>query len=125
MTEYRWLTFEEIETFVNPTCRQRGWAELNLNDVQPTCRVLGAWEGVELVGFLCLQMFPVLGPAYADSAHRDGVISRQLADRMHEFLESVSCRGALTIAESSVSERLAVRHNMKRVEVPVYMWVGA
>lgn len=123
--EFRWLTVNEIEMFVNPVCRQRGWAELNLNESQPTCRVLGKWEGVELVAWLALQMFPVIGPAYADPTHRDGTVSRQLADHMHEFLESVACRGALTVCESVVAERLAERHGMTRVKEPVYSWVGA
>lgn len=122
--EYRWLTFEEIETFVNPVCKQQGWAELGLNEEQPTCRVLGAVEGVEIVGFLAFQLMPMLGPAWADSNHRDGVISRQLADKMHEFLTDVGARGAITICENPVTERLAERHAMQPVGLPVYWWVN-
>jgi len=122
--EYRWLEAEEIENIVNPICRSRGWAELNINMQQPTCRVLGAFDGGICVGFLALQLFPVLGPAFADAYNRQGIVSRELADRMHAYLEEVNCRGALTICEEKTSERLAERHGMQRIEDPVYMWVG-
>lgn len=121
---YRWLTNTEIEDWVQPVLQARGWALLNINDVQPTCRVLAAFEGPELVGFLVLQLFPVLGPAWTDSLHRDGVISRELADKMHEYLVEVKARGAVTICESPVAERLAQRHGMSRIADPVYLWVG-
>ncbi len=103
---------------------QRGWALLNINDTQPSCRVLGAFDGVEFVSFLVLQMYPVIGPAWSDAFHRDGKISRELADRMDDYLKSVNARGALTICESAVSERIAERHGMKPVEFPVYEWIG-
>ena len=51
MIEFRWLEPAEIEQFVNPTCQQQGWAQLNISETTPTCRVLGAFDGVRLVGF--------------------------------------------------------------------------
>jgi hypothetical protein len=120
----RWLTNDEIEEFVNPVCAQRGWALLNINEEHPTCRVLGSFNGPELVGWLVLQFFPVIGPAWSDALHRDGIISRELADEMHDYLVSVEARGALTICESHVTERLAIRHGMTKIETPVYMWTG-
>jgi hypothetical protein len=119
--EYRWLTGDEIIEFVNPVCVQRGWAQLNVNDAQPTCRVLGAFEHVALVGFFCLQLFPVLGPQYVVPDSRDGTVSRELTERMSEFLEEMKVRGWLTICDSPVSERLAKRHGMQKVESPVYI----
>lgn len=123
--EFRWLTNEEIETFVNPVLRQRGWAELNINEAQPTCRVLGAIEGgASIVGFICLQMHPVIGPEWVDAFHRNGALSRHLAELMGDFLKEVHARGALTICESPVTERLAQRHGMQRIDFPVYQWIG-
>jgi hypothetical protein len=122
--EYRWLTDNEIEQFVNPVCKQRGWAELNINEAQPTCRVLGAFDGPELAGFFCIQLFPVLGPQWVDSEHRDGTVSRELTDRMAAFFHDAKVRGCLVVCDSPVSERLAQRHQMQRVESPVYMQVG-
>ncbi len=121
---YRWLSNEEIIEFVNPVCRQRGWAELNVNEHQPTCIVKGAFDGVALVGFAVLQMFPVLGPFWADSMHRDGTVSRELAAQMHGYLTESKARGALTICETPVAQKLAERHGMTQVDWPVYMWVG-
>jgi hypothetical protein len=122
--EYRWLEMDEIEAIVNPICRERGWAELNLNPVQPTCRVLGAFEGEFCVAFLALQMHPVLGPFWSGLEHSAGAVSRELADRMHEFLVDTKARAVLTICESPVSERLAKRHDMLPVKFPVYEWIG-
>lgn len=120
----RWLTFDEIADWVNPVCKQRGWAQLNINTEQPTCRVLGAFEDVQLVAFLVLQFFPVIGPAWVDALHRDGSVSRELADQIHDYLVGVEARGALTICESAVTERLAIRHGMTKIDEPVYMWIG-
>lgn len=122
--EYRWLTNDEIMEWVQPVCEQRGWARLNVNDLQPTCRVRGAFDGSALVGFLVLQMFPVIGPGFSDADHRDGVASRALADQVHDFLVEAKCRGALTICESPVTERLAQRHGMVPVQEKVYIWNG-
>ena len=122
--DFRWLTNEEIETLVNPTCVERGWVQLNINDLQPTCRVLGAFDGESLVGWVTLQLHPLLGPLYVRPDFRNGVLSRELAERMHEFVREAEDRGVLTICESPESERLAERHGMRRVDGPVYVWGG-
>lgn len=124
MIEFRWLEPAEIEQFVNPTCQQQGWAQLNISETTPTCRVLGAFDGVRLVGFMAVQLHPVIGPAYVDPDHRDGTISRELADQVHAFLTEAKCRGALLVADSAASARLATRHGMERVQSPVFLWVG-
>jgi hypothetical protein len=123
--DFRWLSNDEIEAWVNPVCKQQGWTLLNINDQQPTCRVLGAFkDGVSFVGFICLQMFPVIGPEWCDADHRNGHVSRELAELMHGFLVDVKARGALTICESPVSERFAKRYGMTKVEHPVYLLPG-
>lgn len=124
VTEFRWLTPDEIEHFVNPTCSRQGWPLLNISEDRPTCRVLGKFDGVKLIGFLALQLHPVLGPAYVDPDYRDGHASRELADMMHDFIVESECRGVLMVADSPTSERLAARHGMAKVESPVYLWVG-
>jgi len=124
MIEYRWLTNDEIADMVNEVCDTHGWMRLNINEDHPTCRVLGAFDGIALVAFIALQLIPLIGPEWADSDHRDGKISRQLADRMHEFLQEVNARGAITMCENEVSRRLAERHGMQPVTMPVYQWIG-
>ncbi len=126
MIQFRWLTDEEIESVVNPALRGHGQAELNINPAQPTCRVAGAFVNGVLARAFVLQMFPVLGPMIeTDSLIRDGGdISRGLADFMDEYLKSLPARGALTICERPISERLAKAHGMKPVTYPVYLWTG-
>jgi hypothetical protein len=124
--EYRWLTDEEIDAFVNPSLRARGMVELNINSAQPTCRVAGAFcDGVLLRAF-CLQLFPILGPLVeTDSTFRDnGDSTRGVVEFVEEFLKTVDARGWLAICDSPVSERLAKRHGMKKLESPVYVGTG-
>jgi hypothetical protein len=123
--EYRWLTNDEIETWVNPVCVQNGWAQMNINEQQPTCQVRGAFDGVKLVSFLAWHFFPVIGPAYVDPDYRDGSVTRELADQMHEHLVEMRARGALALCENAVAERISQRHGMKLVNYPVYLWVGS
>lgn len=124
MVTYRWLGNAELVEWVNPVCELRGWSQLNVNESQPTCRVLGAFDGVEFIGFLAFQLFPVVGPQWVDSEHRDGTISRELAVRMHEFLTEVNARGYMVVADSPVTSRLCERHGMKKLESPVYTQGG-
>ena len=124
MVKYSWLTDEEIEREVNPLCASRGWMMLNINPSQPTCRVLGAWDGGVLVGFEVCQLVPMVGPKWVAPDRRDGVVSREMSARMHQFLEDTHARGWIAVCESPLTERLAIRHGMKKLESPVYIAVG-
>lgn len=122
--DYHWLSAPEVQHVINPICSKEGWPQLNINVDQPTNLVRGAFEDGNLVGFLAMQLFPMLGPAWVDPAYRDGTVSRQMADHMHEFLRSHEARGYLVVADNAVTERLCERYAMKRVESPVYMAVS-
>lgn len=123
--EYRWLEPEEIEKLMNPALKVQGLAQLNINPAQPTARVLGAfWDG-QLVEAFAFQLYPILGPLIkVDNTFRDsGETARALAGKMQEFLEEVSARGYLCIADSPMSERLCERFGMERVKSPVFDFV--
>jgi len=122
MTTYKWLSASDIADWVNPECRSKGWIEFNVNEETPTCRVLGAFEGPTLVGFFGFSLLPHLGPLWMDAEHRDGVASREMAQRMAEFMVEVRARGALMIAESPATARLADRYGLERVTDPVFIW---
>lgn len=122
--EYRWLSGNEILSLVNPACAARGWAELNVNDAQPTCRVLGAWSGERLVGWFAFQMYPLLGPMFVEPEVRNGKVSAVLAERMYDFLIESEARGYLVVCESPVSEVLARKFDMHKLAVPVYTATG-
>jgi hypothetical protein len=123
---YRELTGDEIINDVNPICVARGWAPLNVNDATPTCYVIGAFDdNGKLAGFFCLQLHPVIGPMWVDSENRDGSVSRELAESMDKFIKASNVRGVLAITDSPVSERLAERHGMVKLESPVYISIGA
>lgn len=122
MTTYRWLDHSDIDDWVNPECRRKGWMEFNINEERPTCRVLGAFEGPNLVGFFGFSLIPHLGPMWTDSEHRDGVVSREMAQRMADFMHEVHSRGAIMIADSPVTARMAERFGLERVSSPVFIW---
>lgn len=118
------MEHSEIETLVNPALELKGWARLNINEVNPTCRVLGAFlETGELVQSFTLQMYPTLGPLLRhDNTIRDsGETSRQLTSIMQEFLEKSEARDFLAIANSPITGRLCERFGMKKLNVPVYV----
>jgi len=123
---YEWMTMDQIEELVNPVLAIRGMAVLNINPVQPTCRVLGAWKENDLISFFVIQLFPVLGPLVkVDSTHRDnGEVSRELTQRMHEFLDGADVRGYMVVADSPITGRLCERHGMTKMISPVYMSNG-
>jgi hypothetical protein len=122
----RWLTVEEVERDVNPALLARKMAALNLNVEIPTCRVAGAFVDGRLVRAFCFHLFPLLGPLVeTDSEFRDnGEATRVAVDFMDEFLHSVGARGWMAVCENPVSERLALRHRMTKLESPVYVATG-
>lgn len=124
MVEYRWLDNDQLEGWVNPVCRLRGWAELNICDERPTCKVLGAFDGVEFIGFIALQLYPIVGPQFVDDAHRDGTVSHGLATKMHEWLIQEGARGFMVVADSPVTGRICERHGMTKLASPVYTQGG-
>lgn len=119
--DYRWLSQQEIADFVNPVCLQRGWAQLNICDQQPTCCCIGAFEEQALVGWIVLQLFPMVGPVWCDVDHRDGTVSRELAAQMYQFLTQSDARSFMAVCESPVSERLCERLGMVPLKDPVYV----
>lgn len=122
MIVYDWLTDDQIEELVNPALALRGMALLNINPLQPTCRVLGAWNDGRFITFLAFHLYPVLGPLVkTDALYRDnGEVSRELTTRMHAFLDACDARGYLVVADSPITSRLCERHGMVKIESPIY-----
>jgi len=122
MVVYRWLTNDEIVNEVNPICARRGWALLNVNDAQPTCRVLGAFDEFEggLIGFMAFSLMPMIGSLWVQPDHRDGTVSRELAVQMHQFLKDADARGFIAVADHPVTSRICERFGMVKMEAPVY-----
>ena len=123
MITYEWLTDGQIEFVINPMLEARGMAQLNINPDQPTCRVLGAWEGNTLISSFTIQMVPMLGPLLRhDNVRRDsGEISRELAEHMHQYLTEKDARSYMVIADNPLTERLCQRHEMEKISSPVYV----
>jgi len=122
MTTCRWLSNEDIADWVNPECQRKGWIQFNVNEETPTCRVLGAFDGPALIGFFGFSLLPHLGPLFVDQDHRNGTVSAQLAEKMAEFMFEVNARGALMVADSPVTERMAQKFGLEHVKSPVFIW---
>lgn len=126
MTTYRWLEQSEIELWVNPECARRGYAQLNINEATPTCRVYGAFWDDDLIEVFVFQLFPMLGPLIRmDHTFRDdGRTTRGLVEGMVDFLVNESAaRAVMTVADSPFTERLCERFEMNRIEKPVYEYI--
>lgn len=109
---------------VNPVLKEHGWAILNVNDAQPTCRVLGAFlEDGTLVETFTMQLYPTLGPMvrHVPDIRDSGETSRRLASIMEDWLIDMECRDFLVVANSPVTERLCARFGMKKMDVPIYV----
>jgi len=112
----KWLDGDELDQ-LEPILAEKGWASLN----KATSRALAAFdqEG-KLIGWEVFQLYPYLGPAYVEKTWRGSGLYEKLADELHEFLLGVQCRGAIMIAETIFAEKLAEKHGMRKVELPVY-----
>ena len=116
----KWLDGGEAVDLLNPIIEAQGWTPLN----DRTCRVLVAFDDGQpeaILGFLVLQLFPLLGPEYVDPAARDSGVMFHLHAEMREFLVKTQARGVMVIAESQVSKRLCERDHMVPIESPVYI----
>lgn len=119
---YRWLEINEIEELVNPEMERRGWARLNINEAQPTCRVLGAFtDDGTLYESITFQMVPMLGNLvkHVDAAD-SGEVSRRLSTIMYEWLIECNARDWMAVANSPVVARICERFGMRPITVPVY-----
>jgi hypothetical protein len=123
--DYRWLSDDEVETLVNPALKAQGFAELNINPDQPTCKTLGAFWDDQLVEAFTVQLYPILGPMIkVDNTFRDnGETARTLAKKMEEFLEEKQARGYVCIADTPITQRLCERFGMTKIPSPVYQYV--
>ena len=116
----RWLDGGEAVDLLNPIIEAQGWTPLN----DRTCRAIVAFDDGEpevVLGFLVLQLFPLLGPEYVDPAVRGTKIVYELQLQMREFLVKTQARGVMVIAESEVSKIQCERADMFRVKAPVYI----
>ena len=86
---------------------------------------MGAFWDDQLVEAFAFHFYPILGPMIkVDNTFRDnGDTSRTLAAKMGEYFEEVQARGALSIPDSPVTERLCQRFGMELITKPVYQFV--
>jgi hypothetical protein len=125
MVTYRWLDGNEAVDLINPLIERRNaqntsdfsWALLN----GATSFAVGAFEDDFLIGFICMQMFPFIGPMWCDSFSRNGEISKRLTEEMRAVMAKMTARGCAVICESPVTERMCRAVGMTKVSYPVYI----
>lgn len=112
--ETAWHKIEEILKF-------RGWMSLN----RMTSRILLVEDFEQvLLGFICFQLVPYVGPIWMHPSERGNGIAEEMARQMWEFLVSVHARGWLAGAESSHGAKLCELFGMTKIEHPMYVVVG-
>ena len=125
MITYRWLDGNEAVDLLNPIIEKRNrdfpsepeWALLN----GATSFAEAAFEDDFLIGFIALQLFPMLGPLWVESISRNGEISKQLVENMRATMGRMAARGCIVICESPVTERMCRMTGMRKIEYPVYV----
>ena len=114
--EYRWLdNAEGLEEFF----QQRGWVPLNPQG----SRVLAAFDGDRMIGFVCMNMIPHIEPLFVAPAYRGSGVAEELVQQMVELLYAAIAPAAYVVADNPASAKLAELHGMTRVDVPVYRLV--
>ena len=114
--EYRWLdNTKGLEEFF----QQRGWVPLN----PLGSRVLAAFDGDRMIGFVCMNMIPHIEPLFVAPAYRGSGVAEELVQQMVELLYAAIAPAAYVVADNPASAKLAELHGMTRVDVPVYRLV--
>lgn len=120
---YRWIDgptatdadWDRIESI----CAARGWASLN----RQTSRVLLVERDGQM-GFIVLQLFPMVGPQFLPPSMRGEGIAEELNDRMWQFLTEAQARGFLVVADSPHTEWACRARNMNEIKSPVFSMGG-
>ena len=117
MTRYEWLTGQDAVNALQGLVVSQGWAPLN--PLTTKARVAFDEDGL-IIGFLILQLHPIVGPEWVIPDQRNGIIRKALESDMREFAQGSQIRGYLVIAESPVTERTCKQSGMAKVPWPVY-----
>ena len=123
--QVRWLNGFEACDIINPLITRRNaenptappWALLN----SATAFAVAVFESEFCIGYLCMQLFPFLGPMEVQPVNCNGEISRMLVDEMTRVMAEMKTRGCMVICESPVTERMCKQRGMKRIDYPVYV----
>lgn len=117
---YKWLDGDSVHE-IDPILASRGLPSLN----PETTRILAAYDGDKLVGFLVLQLFPHMEPLYVDPSYRGNgaEIANKLIDDMFAFAEICQIRGFMCVADSPHAEKLCRERGLIKLADPVYIKV--
>ena len=115
---YKWLYCDELNT-LEPILKARGWMSLNHDTSAAYC----AYDDKKLVGFLVVQLIPHVEPMYVDIRHRGTGVAEQLGQGVADYLREAHCRGAMLIADSPATAKLAEKFKMTKITSPVYFKV--
>ncbi len=116
---YKWLDKEQL-TALDPIMQQRNLPSLN----QEVSRVLAAYDGDKLIGFLVLQLMPHMEPLWVDPKYRGGgtdSIANILVNKMFEFVAECNIRGFFCVADSNVVEKMCIERGLIQVTSPVFI----
>jgi hypothetical protein len=125
----RWLDGNQCVDILNPLIEKRNrgtpekpaWALLN----SATAFAVAAFEEEFCLGFLVMQLFPFLGPAWVEPIARNGEVFKALGDSMVNVMAQMQARGAMVVADNPATERMCRMKGMRKIEAPVYVSDGA
>ena len=109
LTESEWLKIDQI-------LAAHGWSSLN----RDTTLMELVEDGNGIVGFIVLQLHPLVGPEYVRPSVRGSGLAAELADDAVVKLTEMQARGWLVVAESDHAAKLCRERGMTRVMEPVF-----
>ena len=120
---FRWIEGVELAR-LEPVMARFGWTPL---DPVFSKALIAEDEYGEIVGFNVLQVCLKSEPLWIDKTHRGeerGDLAMQLATKMAEHLKQAGATYWEVGSKSPFVERLCEANGMKKLEFPVYAYVG-
>lgn len=115
---FRWLRPDEYPR-IEAVCKEHDWA---VPHPEAGSIRVAELEG-RIVAFVCVELFPNLGPGWIDPEFRHSrAIWDDALQSMYELLQPRHIfPGMIFIAESKASERIAERLGLKRIDSVLYV----
>jgi len=120
MIEYIWMEGPEAAEKLNRILAEQG--EMLLNPATTRARV--AMEGEKILGFMVIQLIPMIGPTRISNSllpHSGGVVFKHMLGDVLDFMDEAEARGYVVICENPGIEKICKVLKMEKLEDPVYI----
>lgn len=111
--KYKWLWGVEAAEILNPRIKEKGWAEIVVTDPPTNCAFV-AMKAEEVLGFIVLSLFPMVGPMESGDPQIGQVLIRGMMEQVDKL------PGYVVVAENPKVGRFCESIQMKELPFPIY-----